>query len=105
MWSVVVAVFALLGTTMQALAALRDLAAREPEIVSALAIDGLKREVPRWRLVAWSRHQRIIKALMAESKAEAAAYHRLWVALWSWSLLGTSAAMATVAASAALVFQ
>lgn len=103
MWHAVAAVFALTGTVIQAVTALRELSVRDPQIVSALAIDDLKREVPRWRLVAWSRHQRIVKRLMEESPVEAAAYRRVWVALWTWSLLAASAAMATAGALGGLL--
>lgn len=99
-WTLISSLMALVGTVMQARAALRELAERDPGIGSALAIDDLRREVPRWRLLRRRRHLRAVDALMAQSPAEAAAYRRVRSTVLAWSVLATSALVATIASAA-----
>jgi hypothetical protein len=89
-WTLISSVLALAATVMQARSSLRELAERDPEIGSALAIDEWTREVPWWRLLRRSRQRRIVADLKRESPVEAAAYRRVWSAVMAWSLLGAS---------------
>ncbi|WP_432457941.1 hypothetical protein [Cellulomonas iranensis] len=103
-WGFLASGMALVGTVVQARSALAELVERDPLARSALAVDEFAREVPRWRLVSWLRHRRLLEQLKTESPAEASAYRRVWAAVWAWSLLATSALVASIGALLTPIF-
>lgn len=97
MSAILLAAVVLVATVMQAHEALLQL--REHEALPAFqAVDELNTEVSRWRLVRRRRHRRLVKALLAESPAEASAYRRLRRVLLSWALLAGAALSALLVA-------
>lgn len=87
---------AVVGTVVQALLALH--AARELDSLAGSAITAydMSREVPRRRPFRRLRHRQVVRQLLTESPAEAAAYRRLLWTLWSWSALATGSVFALV---------
>ncbi|KQY21206.1 hypothetical protein ASD16_17925 [Cellulomonas sp. Root485] len=102
MWNLLAALMALIGTVMQALASLREMHEHDPGIVSATAVESMKREVAWWRPLHRRDHRRIVSALMRESPAEAAAYRRMWRVVWAWALLSAAAGLALIGAALTL---
>ena len=97
------ALLALVGTAMQAVSSLRELAQSDPEIASALAIDALHREVPRWRVLSFRRHRRLVAELKKQSPREVAAYRRVWSAVYSWAFLCTASLLLVVGSIVSLM--
>ena len=102
--SVIGTVALLAGTTVQVKLALQQLTL-EPLTQSALAIDDLRSEVPRWRPFARRQHRATLRCLIRESPAEAAAYKRLiwslrgWALMWMGSLFGVGVSVVTLVRS------
>lgn len=94
MTDAVVAALALVATLMQTYDSLRTAAATDTAADTYDTIDGLKKEVPRWRIRAHRAHHKQLKALRRESPQEWADYRRIWRLLWSWSFLTLAAGTA-----------
>ena len=98
-WNAVAALFALLGTGMQAFGALRELSDRDPDFRSAVAVLELQdARPPLWRPLRRREHARVLGALLKESPAEAAAYRRVELALVGWSAMCVASTIALIGA-------
>ena len=98
-WTILACAAALVGTTMQAVGALRELS-RRPEAGAAVALFDFRSELRRawWRPRQYRAHRDALRSLERESPNEAKAFRRLRTELWAWSLLGTAACLALIAA-------
>jgi hypothetical protein len=100
----VVAVMALAATMMQYQAAVQALQRNDLEAVRSFqAIESLRSEVPRWRVLTWWKHHRVVHALLRESPTEVVEQRRLVRLIVSWSLLVAVAATGVLAAMSGLL--
>lgn len=87
---------AIFGTVVQAALTLRAAREHDPLGDSAVTAFDMNHEVPRRRPLRRWRHRRVVRQVLADSPAEAAAYRRLWWTLWSWSALAAGSVLALV---------
>lgn len=99
-FGVIAALFALLGTTSQAVVGLKQLKEADPEGHRAfVAVDDLSTEFAALRHpVKWSGRRREMKQLLAESPEEARLYRRVLTQIWGWVLLAVASMFALIAA-------
>ena len=90
-WTVIALLCLAVGTTMQALLAMRELA-EDTRVRGAFAVDDFWQEFPWWRPMKQRRQRSIVKKLLEESPQEKAAYRRMknsvnaWATMWIGSV-------------------
>lgn len=99
-FGITAALFALLGTAIQAFVSLKQLGEVDPEGHGAyVAVDKLSTEFNAVRHpVKWSRRRGEVRQLLAESPEEARLYRRVQTQIGGWALLTVASGFALAAA-------